>query len=361
MRISLGGMIRRGFLSAEERKELVWLARDGSAEHRVGRRANAILLLDDGLSCERVAKVLYLDDDTVRGWRKIYDERGIAGLERFDAGGSSSRLSTVQEEALKAYVAEALPRTTRQVGAFIEREFGIVYESRAGLIALLHRLGLEYHKPEVIGRKLNTEKQQAFIAAYEKLQNSLGPDEAVLFVDAVHPTHAARPVGCWAPKEENLAIEQTSGRQRINIHGALNLETGETRMIEAETIDAASTIRLLEALEMLYPLLAVIHVFLDNARYHHARLVQDWLAQPGCRIQLHFIPAYCPHLNPIERLWGAMHKHVTHNKCYATSREFAEEVLNFLRKKVPKNWLELCDSVTDNFRVINPKDFRILA
>ena len=182
---------------------------------------------------------------------------------------------SVQEEALKAYVAEALPRTTRQVGAFIEREFGIVYESRAGLIALLHRLGLEYHKPEVIGRKLNTEKQQAFIAAYEKLQNSLGPDEAVLFVDAVHPTHAARPVGCWAPKEENLAIEQTSGRQRINIHGALNLETGETRMIEAETIDAASTIRLLEALEMLYPLLAVIHVFLDNARYHHARLVQD--------------------------------------------------------------------------------------
>jgi hypothetical protein len=92
------------------------------------------------------------------------------------------------------------------------------------LIALLHRLGLEYHKPEVIGRKLNAEKQQAFIAGYENLQNSLGPDEAVLFVDAVHPTHAARPVGCWAPKEENLAIEQTSGRQRINIHGALNLD-----------------------------------------------------------------------------------------------------------------------------------------
>ena len=207
----------------------------------------------------------------------------------------------------------------------------------------MHRLGLEYHKPEVIGRKLDAEKQQAFIAGYENLQNALGPDEAVLFVDAVHPTHAARPVGCWAPKEENLAIEQTSGRQRINIHGALNLETGETRMIEAETIDAASTIRLLEALETLYPLLAVIHVFLDNARYHHARLVQDWLAQPGRRIRLHFIPAYCPHLNPIERLWGAMHKHVTHNKCYATFREFAEEVLTFLRKDVPENWPELCD------------------
>ena len=44
------------------------------------------------------------------------------------------------------------------------------------------------------------------------------------------------------------------------------------------------------------------HVFLDNARYHHAKLVQEWLAQPGRRIKLHFIPTYCPHLNPIERL-----------------------------------------------------------
>lgn len=357
----MGSMIRPGFLNTAERKELLSLARDGSAEHRIARRANAILLLDDGLSCEQVAKVLYLDDDTVRGWRKLYGERGIAGLERFDAGGSSSHLTVAQEEALRAYVAQALPRSTRQIGAFIEREFGVVYESRSGLIALLHRLGLEYHQPEVIGRKLDAEKQQAFIEAYEKLLNSLGPDEAVLFLDAVHPTHAARPVGCWAPKEENLAIEQTTGRQRINIHGAIDLETGQTRMIEAETIDAASTIRLLEAIEALYPLLAMIHVYLDNARYHHAKLVQAWLDQPGRRIKLHFIPPYCPHLNPIERLWGVMHKHVTHNKCYTTSREFAGEVLTFLREKVPQNWAELCDSVTDNFRVINPKDFRVLA
>jgi transposase len=39
------------------------------------------------------------------------------------------------------------PRSAREVGAFIAQEFGLVYESRSGLIALLHRLGLEYHKP----------------------------------------------------------------------------------------------------------------------------------------------------------------------------------------------------------------------
>jgi hypothetical protein len=29
-------------------------------------------------------------------------------------------------------------------------------------------------------------------------------------------------------------------------------------------------------------------------------------------------------------------------------------------QKVPRNWADLCDSVTDNFRVINPKEFRVM-
>ena len=93
-----------------------------------------------------------------------------------------------------------------------------------------------------------------------------------------------------------------------------------------------------------------IHVFLDNARYHHAKLVSEWLSRPGCRIKLHFLPAYCPHLNPIERLWGVMHKNITHNKTYGTCGEFAETTLEFLRDEVPRRWAEFCDSVTDNFR-----------
>ena len=354
-------MIRPGFLDIELRQNLIELARDGSAAHRLARRANALVLLDDGMSCEAIAKVLLLDDDTIRTWYRLYEEDGIEGLTNFSYEGSACQLSGEQQEKLKAWVATSLPRTTRQVGAWIENEFGVVYEGRSGLIALLHRLGLEYHKPNVIPRKLDEEKQKAFIEGYEKLLNSLGDDEAVLFADAVHPTDAARPVGCWAPSQEKLAIEQTSGRQRINIHGAIDLETGQTRMIEALTIDAASTIRLLQSIEALYPMLALIHVFLDNARYHHAKLVQEWLALPGRRIKLHFIPTYCPHLNPIERLWGLMHRNVTHNKCYATCAQFADATLSFLREKVPGNWADLCDSVTDNFRIINPKDFRVMT
>ena len=217
-------MVRRGFLDAESRKDLTELARDGAAAHRLARRANALVLLDDGMSCEAIAKVLLLDDDTIRTWYRLYEEDGIEGLASFGYEGGACRLSEEQQDRLKAWISDTLPRTTREVGAWIEKECGIEYQ--AGLIALLHRLGMEHRKPKTVSRKLDPEKQAAFIKAYEELLNRLDADEVVLSADAVHPTHAVRPVGCWAPKDTPIAVAQTSGRQRLNIHGAIDLETG---------------------------------------------------------------------------------------------------------------------------------------
>ena len=348
-------------MDSESRRDLIELARDGSAAHRLARRANALVLLDDGMSCEAVAEVLLLDDDTIRTWHRLYEEDGIEGLASFGHEGGTCRLSGEQQDKLKAWIAAELPRTTREIGAWIERECGKDYRGRSGLIGLLHRLGMEHRRPKAIARKLDPAKQAAFIKGYEALLNQLGADEAVLFADAVHPTHAARPVGCWAPKDVPVAIAQSSGRERVNIHGAIDLETGQTRMLDMLSVDAMSTIMLLVAIEAMYPGKRLIHLFLDNARYHHAKLVQEWLARPGCRIILHFIPTYCPHLNPIERLWGLMHRNITHNRCHANYRDFCTAVLTFLRHEVPRNWKTYCDQVSDNFRIINPKDFRVIA
>lgn len=232
----------------------------------------------------------------------------------------------------------------------------------SGLIALLHRLGFEHRKPDLVPSKADPEAQAAFIRDYEALLNRMEADEAAVFADAIHPTHAVRPVGCWAPKDgPPIAVAQTSGRQRLNLHSAIDLETGATRMLEVTTVNASSTIMLLMAIEAMFPNRRLIHVFLDNARYHHAKLVQAWLARPGCRIKLHFIPVYCPHLDPIERLWGLMHRHVTHNRCHPTFAEFKTAVLDFLRDEVPRKWRVFRDTVTDNFRIITPANFRVLA
>jgi hypothetical protein len=68
-------MIRHGFLDSESRRDLIDLVRDGSIAHRLARRANALILLDDGMSCAAVAKVLFLDNDTIRTRYQLYQPR----------------------------------------------------------------------------------------------------------------------------------------------------------------------------------------------------------------------------------------------------------------------------------------------
>jgi len=123
-------MIRGGFLDPKTRQELIALVRDGKAEMRLGRRANALLLLHDGLSCETVAKVLYLDDDTIRHLYKLFQEKGLSWLGDFGYRGKACDLTALQQEELKKWVAETLPRSTTMVGEWIEKSYGVSYTAR---------------------------------------------------------------------------------------------------------------------------------------------------------------------------------------------------------------------------------------
>jgi transposase len=111
-------MIRSGFLDSDSSRDLIELARDGSAAHRLARRANALVLLDQGMSCRSIAEVLLLDDDTVRTWYQLYQEDGIEGLATFSHEGGSWRLAVQQQDKLKVWIAATLPRTARAVGAW---------------------------------------------------------------------------------------------------------------------------------------------------------------------------------------------------------------------------------------------------
>jgi hypothetical protein len=142
---------------------------------------------------------------------------GVEGLKTFGHAGSRSRLSREQKNRFERLDRCRLPSHPGKIGAGLKRTFGLSY-SRSRLIALLHRLGFDYRKPEAVPHGLGDAKQQAFIGEFENLLNTMGNDEAVVFIDAVHPTHQVRPAGCWARKGVAIAVE--TGRDRPNIHGA---------------------------------------------------------------------------------------------------------------------------------------------
>lgn len=90
-----------------------------------------------------VAKVLLLDEDTIRIWRLLYEEEGLDSPVSFGYERSACRLDDEQQAKLITWITETLPRSTRAIGAWIAVECVIEYQSRSGLITLLHRLGME--------------------------------------------------------------------------------------------------------------------------------------------------------------------------------------------------------------------------
>ena len=63
-----------------------------------------------------------------------------------------------------------------------------------------------------------------------------------------------------------------------------------------------------------------IIVYVDNVRFHHAKLLREFLKR-HTRLEICYLPAYSPDLNPVERVWWYMRKSITHNRYIASLKE----------------------------------------
>ena len=210
-----------------------------------------MLLLDKRWSFAEVAEAFYIDNSTVRAWLKAFQDGGVEALVLFDLNGGASALSPLQIDELRAWATEALPTSTTEIGQFILERFGLDY-TRSGLIKLMNRIGFDWKKPESVPGKIDVETQQKFIDAHEDLRNSLGPDEAVVYVDAVHPTNQSKPAGRWLPirkdeinREFRLQRFQGLGRVRrlVNAESALAQELGHVHPNQRFILDKKDRLR----------------------------------------------------------------------------------------------------------------------
>ena len=346
-------------LTEDQRSALQAICRRRKVDALVWKRARAFLLLDAGYNAKTICEILDIGSTVLTEWRFAFAGLGLSFFGLKDYSQRQGYPSLEQERATQAHFTEHSARNADEVCAYILAEHGQSYSS-AGAAKLMGRLGFVYKKPQSLPAQADEAKQAAFIAKYEALMMGLGADEMVVFSDAVHPEHQSRPAHGWFPKAQKMALKATSGRKRLNIQGALDLESFQFTFVEGEKINAHTTQQMLEKLEAKNPTMTAIHVFLDNARYHHAKVLQPWLESSKRRVRLHFLPPYSPHLNPIERLWGVMHKWVTHNRHYATFSQFTEAILGFFRETLPKKWREFTDTVTDNFRIISLKKYKVV-
>lgn len=315
-------------LLPKERKELLVLAKQ-IHDAKTAIRIRVILALDAGYTVGEVAEILLLDEDTVSRWRKKYEERQFfSDWLGEEYRGYSGKLTKEEEHMVDTFVEKETITDCFQVVSFIRREFQKAY-TVTGVTKLLHRLGFVYKQIIGIPGKLNEEKQLAFVKAYTELKENKKTDEVILFGDGVHPTHNIHKTKAWVKKGEEKQVKTNTGRGRLNINGALNLETMTVATHFSETINAQETMKLFDKIQLVYKDKTTIYLIIDNATYYKNKDVQAYLAKPICRIKLIFLPSYSPNLNFIERLWKYMKKYIIGVKYREKFKEFETDIHYF--------------------------------
>ena len=132
----------------------------------------------------------------------------------------------------------------------------------------------------------------------------------------------------WFEKGKQRVIKTTGKHRGVKLLATVDYCTGQVVWQENEEYTAQTFLTFLKKVLEVYPT-GTISMILDNARIHHAKLLQDFLSD-NKRLTLVFLPAYSPQLNVVEGLWKWLKSDVVNNVFYHTVAEIRKNVHAFM-------------------------------
>lgn len=319
-------------------------------DRRIAERIHCVVLFAQGHELRTLKGLLFVGVHTLATWIEAFRASGLAGLRQWGYKGQEPHLTTEQWAAVECELASKPYHCACEVAVWVKAQFQIEYSER-GMQALLRRKGYRHIKARLMpGKTPTVEAQEAFITTYETLKATLGPHDRIYFVDAVHPTHNVRISYVWTKKGTRRKVKSNSGRQRYNIMGAYCPSDREYIDVRGtENVDASTLQKLIDKICSQHPDVRIV-LILDNARYNHARLVAEHIADT--QVELQFLPAYAPNLNLIERLWRFVKDEVLSDAYYETFAEFTAALAKVL---------DHLDQYADQLAKLMTEKFEILA
>lgn len=310
------------------------------------KKLTALLMIGKGLTQADAAKVVDVDERTVRAYCRELREGGISAILEDRQYRPSSALESFHEAITESF-REQPPSTSMEAATRISAISGRnVCASHARTV--MKRLGFKCLKPGSAPGKANVGEQLDFFeqSLRPKLEEAKAGKRKVFFVDASHFVRGPylRKVWCL----DRLWIRTASGKGRLNVLGALDACADCIQFLATdENIDSLGAACILYKLRETHPD-ETITVVLDNARYQACHRYKS-LAR-ALKIELLFLPAYSPNLNLIERVWKWIKGNCLYNKYYPTIKQFNQaiiECLESIEKQIPQS---LKSMLTMNFQ-----------
>ncbi|MDR2916990.1 MAG: transposase [Tannerella sp.] len=108
--------------------------------------------------------------------------------------------------------------------------------------------------------------------------------------------------------------------ERVTGSGSVNPVTGQLTVSFAGKGNYRSFRKHLKKVLRAYRDKKRIIIYVDNIRYHRAKALKNFLSYPP-RLEIRYLPPDSPDLNPVERVWWYMRKHITHNRYLSNLKE----------------------------------------
>ena len=145
----------------------------------------------------------------------------------------------------------------------------------------------------------------------------------MFYEDEVHFKLTLTIIRAWFLAGTCPEIKSPTDRYKVSVFGALG-KNGQLITCQNEVFDAMSFQKFLQKLIAEAQVennkngkRKKILLILDNAKYHHAKILKPWLEEVGDILELFFLPPYSPDLNAIEMMWRKTRRNVTHNRYFA--------------------------------------------
>ncbi len=325
--------------------------RDKQNDGRLKLRFVALLMAAKGLKLEVIPSVVGKSLKTIENWFRQYLKKGIDSLNSFQYKPKKTYLTEEQINQTIEWVKENNPATVKEVKAYIQSNFKVTYNVET-VRQLLIKRGLKLLRPKKVpGKPPSQEAQEEFLAKYYALKKTSEPGTVFLFLDAMHLIHNVIAGFCWGDPANPPIINSNTGRKRLNILGGYNPDTHSLVHLTGE--ENCNGDRIIEFFKLIlkhYSSAPKIILFLDNATYHRAENVFEWLEEHP-KLQVEFLPTYAPNLNLIERFWRFAKEKLVRNTYYEKYKTFRATVFQFLNN-VHKYRHELKTLMVENFEIV---------
>jgi len=152
----------------------------------------------------------------------------------------------------------------------------------------------------------------------------------------------------WIPPEDtDPVVFHASTRKKVGIFGAVCANDGRLVVRQESKFNGASFHDFLKQLLRHRKRNRKMMVILDNARWHHTKLIKPWLKEHRHIIELDFLPAYSPELNSIERVWKLTRRLCTHNRYFSELDQLVKVVFDqFISWAKPNTTLKRLCAIT---------------